>query len=194
MSGGVLTLVAALGTGLIGLVAGLLGGWQAGSQRARAFAEDWARARQDQAAKETVELIQTMATKLARVSHAMWWLTWRAAKDEARVTEEALDRFEYELHELIPEIVGAQAALRAMSPGAADEVDPAVDRLHMVCGAISEASVSARKGDRSALAERFVDALAFKIELKDVMKGASGKVLSNYRHPATRPTGKDLAA
>ena len=188
-----MSLIEVLVAGLIGLVAGLASGWQAGSQRSRAFADDWTRARQDQAANETVALIQTIATKLARVAHVMWWLTWRAAKDEQRVTEEALDRYEWELHELLPEIVGAQAALRAMNAGAADEVDPAVDRLHSLCRDLSEASVSARKGDRAALAERFADALAFKVDLQEVMKGASSKVLSNYGNSAKRAGGKGPA-
>lgn len=190
MSGGLVAVIAAAVTGLLGLAGGLL----AGSQRTRAFAEDWARARQDKAANETVALIQTLATKLARVSHALWWLTWRAAKDEERVTGEVLDRFEWELHELIPEIVGLQAALRAMSPDAADEVDLAVDRLHLHCGAVSEASISARKGDRAALGEKFDDSAAFKTYLKDVMKGASGKVLSSYGRPAHRFVGGEAAA
>jgi hypothetical protein len=172
--------IQALVAGLIGLVAGLASGWQAGSQRARAFAEDWARTRQDQAAGAIVDLIQTIATKLARAAHAMWWLTWRAAHDSERVTEEALNGYEWELHQLIPEIVGAHAALAAMNADAAAELDPAVARLHLLCGSISEAAVSARASDRAALGSRLADALAFKAELNEAVKGAAGKVLASY--------------
>jgi hypothetical protein len=177
VSGGLLAVIAAAVTGLLGLVGGLL----AGSQRSRAFSDEWARSRQDLVANSAVRLIQAIATKLARAGHAMWWLTWRAENEESRVTPNALDDFDWELHELLPQIVGAQAALRAMDSGAADKVDTAVEDLHRLCTAISVAIADMRRsGSAALLAQCLPDAVEYRNALTTAMKNAAGEIWASY--------------
>ena len=181
MTSSILTILAPVFvSGLLAILAGWFAGRRAASERSRAFIEEWSRARQDQVAAETVALIQDIATKLARAAHIMWWLSWRAANEPEVVNDEAIGKFQWEFHELIPQIVGAHAALRAMSPAAADEVDPPVARLHELCAEISATTILARKGDCRGLAGQYEDAAGYKRELNAALKGASGRVLARY--------------
>ena len=167
-------------TAALGMIAGYAAGRQAAAQRARDFAREWERARQDKAATETVSLIHDAATRLARAAHVMWWVTWRAAHDREALNPESLAKFEWEFHELLPQIVGAHAALRAMNPASADQIETPVARLHHLCGQISEAAIPARRGEFGPLAGCLEETRAYKEGLEASLKGASERVLARY--------------
>ena len=181
MTTSLLTILApVVASGLLALLAGWFAGRRAANERARSFAEEWARSRQDKAAAETVALIQDIATRLARAAHVMWWLSWRAANHPEVLDDDAIGKFQWEFHELIPQVLGTHAALRAMNPGAADEIDPPVERLNMICAIVSDAAIRAKAGDRAPLAGCLEEAVAYKREVNAALKGASGRVLATY--------------
>lgn len=146
------TLVGTLLTMAAGVSSGGVAGYLTARFKARQSLEDWRRGQTGVALKAAADLIQGLATNMAAATHSACWLTWRAAYDPGRLTHDDIDRYDYEIHELLPKIFGAVSALGTLSPSAARDLRPAVARITRLDAEIGQACVDHRAGNKSALA------------------------------------------
>ncbi len=137
-------LAGALLPALLGLAAGAVGGAWAAWQRTRAFTAEWTRARQDVRVSTAVELIEKLATDLARLSHEMWWLTWRSKHDSDRVGPGEIDKWEHLTHKRLPGTLGMLAALRAFSPESCKKIEGVMEAIVSLTSELSVAALPVR--------------------------------------------------
>jgi hypothetical protein len=102
----------------IGATAGITGGALTAWRQGQLEQAKWARARKDVLANDLRTTLQQLAVKLAAAVHSMCWLTWLARAAPSRVTQERIDAYDKELHELLPQITGLQAVVAAIDQSA----------------------------------------------------------------------------
>ena len=167
---------------LIGLAAGAVGGVWAAWQRAKVFKAEWTRSRQDLRASTAVDLIKTLSTDLAGLSHEMWWLTWRAQHDPGRVGPEEIDTWEHLAHQSLPKTLATLAALHAFSPESCQKIEGATDALLKLTSDLSEAAIPVRnqpanKTRHAQLAALHDETESIIKQVRDDVGGAAAAVL-----------------
>jgi hypothetical protein len=73
----------------------------------------WAKQREDAIAAQYREEVRSAATAMASALHSMRWLTWAVREKPAAITPEKIDRYDKEIHELLPKITGSLATIAA---------------------------------------------------------------------------------
>jgi len=111
MGSGMVSLLVAL----IGAIVALVGGYLAGSRQSRLEYKKWLRAREDDLAKEARLAVAEFTRKLATAIHSIVWLAWKARFRSAEITQQDISRYDEEMHNLIPEIVGTLAVISALN-------------------------------------------------------------------------------
>jgi len=91
--------------------------------------------------------LQQLAVKLAAAVHSMCWLTWLATAAPSRITQERIDIYDKELHELLPQITGLQAVVAAIDQAAYTRLAALVDRVVEADWKIGHASLEFKPGD-----------------------------------------------
>jgi hypothetical protein len=171
---------------LIPSLVGIVGGWLAGRYSAQAALDSWRRSRKDVAASLSVQAIKDLATELARASHHACWITWKASCDPDRLSAEEIERYDADMHECLPKLLGAQAALAAIDGQSAAAIQAAVGEILALDARIGEACVSWRQNDRSSLANLHTDSVAAEGMIIDAIRGAAANVLGNESQLVTK--------
>jgi hypothetical protein len=165
-------------------IIGIFGGWLAGRYSARAALDSWRRSRKDSADTLAVQAIKDLATELARAAHYACWITWKAKYDPSRLQDADIERYDAEMHESLPKLLGAQAALASIDGRSADSTEKAVETLCSLDVSIGEACVKWRDGDKNALPK------TVRVETSTVriIRNASAIVLGDGTSPPTDPS------
>jgi hypothetical protein len=71
-------------------------------------------ARAQRVAEELSAAAQQLTIKMSAALHSMCWITWLARARSDRITQDRLDAYDSELHELIPEILGYLSTVAAL--------------------------------------------------------------------------------
>jgi hypothetical protein len=71
-------------------------------------------ARAQRVAEELSAAAQQLTIKMSAALHSMCWITWLARARSDRITQDRLDVYDSELHELIPEILGYLSTVAAL--------------------------------------------------------------------------------
>ena len=159
------------------VVSGGLMGFLTARIKAREAIDAWNRSRSDVADTMTVDVLKEMVTAVASAGHSQSWLTWKAMYDPTRMTRDDIDRYDAKMHELIPTILGSQAALATLSPNSAATMVDVVRLILTEDGAIGVASAGQSGGDFSALAARYEAVSAANNEAMRLCTGIGAKVL-----------------
>ncbi|WP_374484630.1 hypothetical protein [Zoogloea sp.] len=107
----------------VGAIAAICGQWIQAWRQSRIEAAkltlERAKLNHSQAASlhsEMREALQNAIQKLASATHSMCWLTWIAKESPKRFGETQLQRYDKEMHILLPEIIGLQARISSYVP------------------------------------------------------------------------------
>lgn len=125
----------------IGAAAGISGGMLTGWRQTRLEREKWLRGREDILANELRVSLQQLTVRLAAAVHSMCWLTWLAKEGPSRLTQERIDGYDKEIHELLPQITSQQAMVAALNREAFDRLSSLVDRVLLADARIGQASL-----------------------------------------------------
>ena len=141
------TVLTAVATIAAGGATGLLGGYL----QSRAALMNWRRARSDAVHKLAADLIKDVATSIASAGHSACWLTWKAQAAPSAVTDADIQRYDDEMHELLPKILGGQAALSTLCRDAGERVKEAADLISVEDAKIGEACIAFKQGATAQL-------------------------------------------
>ena len=148
----------------IGATAGITGGALTAWRQGQLEQAKWVRARKDAVASDLRTTLQQLAVKLAAAVHSMCWLTWLAKASPGRVTQERIDAYDREMHELLPQITGLEAVVAAIDQSAYTRLAAVVARVVEADWVIGHASLEFKPGDgRSAEALAACDSATQKL-------------------------------
>lgn len=122
----------------LGIFGGILGGYFAGRQQRSLEYEKWLRAREDDAAKETRLAVAELTRKLGEAVHSMTWLTWKAAYQPKKLTQEDILAYDREMHALLPALAGSLAVISALSIEMYRKMSPIVNQVYGLDASIAE--------------------------------------------------------
>lgn len=171
---------------LIPPAVGLIGGGLSGFYSARAALKSWQRSRQDSAAKLAVELIRELTTELARASHFICWLTWKAKYDPAGFSNAHTEKYDDEMHKSLPKLLGHQAALATIDSKSAEKLDRPVDMICLLDAEVGAACVEMRAGHVEPLASLHDKVLENHFQLLAAFRDVSANVLGSQNNLVIR--------
>jgi hypothetical protein len=108
-------------------------------------------ARQDAMLRELGRCFQTMATDFGSAAHSMCWLTWQAS--HGNMTQEMIDKYNAEMHESLPKLVGGKTMIWALDPKLGDQLDEYIQLAYEVDEKIGMACLTFGKDSAAGLAE-----------------------------------------
>lgn len=139
--------------------------------------EAWSRARSDIAAKLAVDALRETVTALASAGHSQCWVTWKAQFDALSLSAADLDRYDEEMHGLLPKILGGQAALLSLNPVAAADLQEAVNEITRKDFDIGNACVRWREGHKQVLADEHAEAVQAYERAQEICRGVGSRLL-----------------
>lgn len=151
MTGALLTVFGSIASG------GIMGALSAQFQ-ARRELEIWERSRHSMVTETAAALLRDTVTSIAAAGHAACWLTWKAEHDPESLAIEDIQRYDETMRDLLPKILGGQAAIGTLCPETARKVMEAVDIISEERVEVSRGCVAYRKGDAAPLAKRHIEA------------------------------------
>lgn len=86
--------------------------------------------------------MQTCIQKLASTTHAMCWLTWIAKESPKRFGDKQLQRYDDEMHLLLPEIIGLQARITSYAPDIGKRLLELTTKIEDLDSRIASASIA----------------------------------------------------
>jgi len=108
-------------------------------------------ARQDAMLRELGRCFQTMATDFGSAAHSMCRLTWQAS--HGNMTQEMIDKYNAEMHESLPKLVGGKTMIWALDPKLGDQLDEYIQLAYEVDEKIGMACLTFEKDSAAGLAE-----------------------------------------
>jgi hypothetical protein len=171
---------------LIPSLVGIAGGWLAGRTSALAALDSWRRSRKDVAATLSVQAIKELATELARAAHHACWITWKARCDPDHLSGQVIEQYDADMHECLPKLLGAQAALAAVDGRSATAIQESIESIFDLDARIGEACISWRKNERDSLANLHAESVNIERRIIQAIKGAAANVLGNENNLVTR--------
>jgi len=164
---------------LIGASA-VVGGALLNNQRqARLEREKWLRGLSDAFDKDLRSAVKELATELAKAAHSMCWLCWLARYGPSRLTQERIDKYDEEIHALLPRIFGLHAVIAGMDQKVHADLAPLVDlaiEIDATIGAAGLQFVSGKPESALELAKCLDESIALEKELPRVI----AKTISGY--------------
>ena len=124
---------------------------------------------------------------MAAAGHSACWLTWKAEYDPKGLTQADVARYDTEMHELLPRIMGGAAALATLCPDAAKSVQSAVQMIAAMDAQIGAACVRFREGDIVELAGCHEVALARHDTAAEVCGGLGAYLFAQERLDNPKP-------
>jgi hypothetical protein len=113
----------------IGAAAGISGGLLVGWRQGRIEHDKWLRSREDAIAADLRATLHQLTIKVAAAVHSMCWLTWLAREGPDRLSQARIDAYDAEMHVLLPEITGLQAAVAAIDGAAFGELSAIIESV-----------------------------------------------------------------
>jgi len=168
---------------LLGAASGVVTGWYTGRRAARTALESWHRSRKDSADALAVQAIRELATELARGTHFACWVSWKAKYDPDRLQDSDIERYDAEMHDCLPKLLGAQAALATINASSSDAVGAAVTRVCQLDATIGEACVEWRNGNRLELPALHLETIEVHNEVSQLIRNTSSDVLHREDQP-----------
>jgi len=108
-------------------------------------------ARQGAMLRELGRCFQAMATDFGSAAHSMCWLTWQAS--HGNMTQEMIDEYNAEIHEILPKLVGGKIMIWALDPKLGDQLDEYIQLAYEVDEKIGIACLTFEKDNAAGLAE-----------------------------------------
>lgn len=108
--------------------------------------------------QETRTAIQSCVAQIASATHSMCWLLWMITVDENRFTAQRVEKYDEEMHRLLPEIIGLIARIRAYDPDTAKRISKLSRKLEDLDARIGEACIeylNAKDGWKNKLLELY---------------------------------------
>lgn len=167
------TLLTAAGS----VFAGGVTGYVTSRIKARETIEAWIRSRSDLADNLAVDHLKDTVTAIAAAGHSQCWLTWRACYDPKHLTRADVERYDAELHQLLPRMWGGQAALASLCPDVGDAISEAVQLITAEDALIGLASVSLEDGGPAALGGRHDSAVETCNRALELCAGVGARLL-----------------
>jgi len=179
------TLLTAAGS----ILAGGATGYVTSRIKARETIEAWIRSRSDLADGLAVDHFKDTVTAIAAAGHSQCWLTWRACYDPAHFTRADIERYDAEMHQLLPRMWGGQAALASFNPEVGEAVGRAVQLITAEDAFLGLASVSLEKGGPAALGARQDSAVETCNRALELCTNVGARLLKVRREAFPAPLG-----
>lgn len=103
--------------------------------------DKWPRAREDAIANDLREAIQQLTINASSALHSMCWLTWVARERKESLTQDKIDQYDREIHELMPKINGFLVSVAALDKKSYDLISPSVKKVAEMDWKIGHASI-----------------------------------------------------
>ena len=133
--------IAGLLGAIIGASAGILGSIVTSHLQLKLEEEKTRLAQVSAVSSELRAEIKVTAQYMLSLQHSMEWVCWLATKDEALPDDETVAQYHKEIHETIPKLLGALAAVSSFDQTFYDELAPLADQLFSLDGQIADALV-----------------------------------------------------
>ena len=170
-------LLAIGGSVLAGGVTAFLTAWITAKREHRA----WARSRQGMVGETAAALLRETVTAIAAAGHAACWLTWKAEHDRESLGTDDFKRYDDTMRDLLPRILGGQAAIGTLCPTTARKVMDAVNIISIERIEISRGCVAHRTDAGAMLATRHPAALKSYEQARDICAGLAAHLLKSAR-------------
>jgi hypothetical protein len=125
----------------VGAITGIAGGITSPWQQRKAEQQRWSQRRADELWKEERRALLDLTNLLAEGCQAASWLAWSATAKSDESLRSDIAEYDSKMRLLMPRLVTAQAAASGLSDDAYDRLDPLVQRLFALDGALADASV-----------------------------------------------------
>ena len=124
------TELAAVIPALVALISGLAGGYITGRRQAKLEYTKWIRSRADDHERESRLAVAELTRALGAATHSMGWLTWGAENRAKYVTRDDVQRYDQEMHQLLPAITGCLAVVSALNEHFFRQMEPLVKQVY----------------------------------------------------------------
>ena len=149
------TILTALGT----IAAGGATGWLTARSKARQDIEAWKRTRKALVRDSAVALLRDTVEGIAGAGHALCWLTREAECDPDNIAD-AIAAYEKAMNEIMPKVLGGQAAIATFCPDTARKVKQAIAFVQDEAAELDKACILHKSGGPGPVADRKLSALA----------------------------------
>ena len=173
-----LSMTSVLLTAFGSILAGGATGWLTARIKAKHDLESWERSRRAMVSESAVALLRETVTAIAAAGHAGCWLTWKASCDPGSLTADDVKHYDETMHDLLPKILGGQAAIGTFCPEAAEKVMGAVEAISARDVEIGRACIAWRAGDAGPLGDQHPQALASYDEARTLCAGLGANLLA----------------
>jgi len=160
------------------ILAGGATGWLTARMKAKHDLESWERSRRAMVNESAVALLRDTVTSIAAAGHAACWLTWKASFDPKSLTPVDIKHYDDAMHDLLPKILGGQAAIGTFCPEAAEKVMGAVEAISARDVEIGHACIAWRAGDIAPLGDQHEAALESYNEARILCAGLGAHLLA----------------
>lgn len=182
------TLAGLVGTA-IGAVAGIMGSALTARHQRQLERERMRSARMDELIKAERQALLELTQLLATGTQAIAWLAWAATAQSAELLREEIASYDARMRELLPKLLGSEAAAASLSDEAFERIDPLVRELISLDTEVGTAaagfeanadeatrSLAGAKHRAVELSERSVD------EVRALLRGAATVIEAGDRH------------
>jgi hypothetical protein len=128
---------------------------------------------------ELREAVRQLTVAVSSVLHSMCWLTWDS-KARRRIDPEMVRRYDAELHDLSPKIIGQLAVIAALSPNTHMKLDPFVSRVFRHDAQIGDTIVSG-EAEPTRVIPALEEAWRTGIELEEEFRALVSNLLTESR-------------
>jgi hypothetical protein len=168
------TVLTAAGT----IAAGGITGYFTARRKAKQDIEAWNRTRRAMVRDSAVALLRDTVEGIAAAGHALCSLTREAECDPDNL-HEAISSYEKALNDIMPKVLGGQAAIATFCPDTARKVKDAIAFIQIEATAIDHACISYKTSGAAALSGRKEAALSAYEKATDACSSLGANLLGH---------------
>ncbi|MEZ5944154.1 MAG: hypothetical protein R3C18_22405 [Planctomycetaceae bacterium] len=112
----------------------------------------WPMSREDSLATEFRDALQRVVLPMMSTIHSMCWLTWLVTDDPDQITEERVEAYDKEVHELLPTISGYLTLVATYDIHVFEKLSSHVEKVYALdsdLGSFAHALVRAQRGSNT---------------------------------------------
>jgi hypothetical protein len=132
---------------LLGIIGSALAAWFAARASWRLEYQKWRRTRDDLHTADLRIGLNQLILAISSAAHSMCWLTWLAQADATKMTRARIDKYDEEMHKLLPQLLGLQALVASLRPHTYRRFNPLIEAIFDADRRIGDASLSFVEGE-----------------------------------------------
>jgi|APTNR8051073442_1049403.scaffolds.fasta_scaffold68376_1 hypothetical protein len=137
---------------LIGVASAAFVAWATAKLTWRLELQKWRRARDDLHTGDLRAGLQQLILTISAATHSMCWLTWLASADPTKLTQERVNKYDAEMHRLLPKLLGYHALVASLRPQTYRRFDALIGSIFKADRDIGNASLKFIEGQSASAA------------------------------------------